>query len=1581
MSHSDPTREKAHIRTLLEDVRMRLVATDGRNRLIHVNRENQRANTLNIINERSDDVFRILKTESSKMWFKAMGRDRREDDDDSPKIRYATPDEEVDEARHTDRFLETPLGPDALQKRLLRLDREATISEQEQGVNFLYLALGFLTWFESENSRRLREAPLLLLPVALTRSKQRSTYSLNYRDEEFATNLSLKKRLLEEHRLSLPEIEESEDWTPSCYFGQIERSITGRPEWKVDRDGMQLGFFSFGKQLMLRDLDLENWAEESLLGHELFRNILHSGFSRCDPAFPPDTPLDQLLEPHDIVQVIDADASQTKVIEEARKGANLVVQGPPGTGKSQTITNIIAAAVHDHKTVLFMAEKMAALSVVYQRLQSLGLSNPCLELHSHKAQKGILFKDLKRTLLSAATPPPLPTVDGSTLKETRDRLNRTSNLLHTCVPDLDFTPFEVLSEVIGFMGRGTTQPVTPPKGLEQHSNTQRAVIHRDLQSLAKALEGSGSATEHPFLGVRAIDLQPYELQALGLSLQDAVQHLDKLSTITPPPKRFSDMQAIKLLLTPPPQAAAYLPVLFGRSSERRMETAVRLGLTWQGAREQATRDFVGGALDEPVASLREPLVRATHGIFSWLVRMGRDYRRAERILRSLITAPLPRDPTDRLALLDRLAGLQKTRQEFRDASWMREELGSAWLGEQTDFVQIQEIQDWLRPIEGTGLVASAGQLDELLRKLAETAMTPETLEADVGQARQAVQKIVEKLDLDLDQIVPGQTIDTILLATLREWFVRMREQAECYTQWAELMRCHDRLQEHGLTALLAAVMDADAGTWTASRMQEDYDYACAQARWESIREQIPELKNPRYLERQQWAEQFQDLEGARARQIREFICCEHLQRVPKGAQGEMGIIRGEANKSRRHRSIRQLMSDAGGMLQKIKPVFLMSPVSIAKFLPPGKIRFDLLVIDEASQVRPEDALGAIARADQIVVVGDQQQLPPTSFFDRLAGDGYEEDEDSPDSTVQAEEMENILSLCEARGLPNRMLEWHYRSKDPSLIQVSNAEFYENRLVLPASPLQLEEYYGLKFHRVAGVYSRGKSGGRTKSTNRIEATELVKSVAEHARMRPDYSLGIVTFSMAQSTMISEVLEYERRQDGVLDKFLRTDVNEEVFVKNIENVQGDERDVIMISIGYGPDQPNGGLPSMNFGPINNEGGERRLNVLFTRARMRCEVFASFDPEDMDLTRTSKAGPRVLKRFLQFSKDGQFHSRVPTNRGFDSPFERDVSEVIRSFGYEADSQVGTDRFRIDIGVRPKERPGQYILAVECDGATYHSSAWARERDRLRQETLENMGWKFHRIWSTDWFHNQIAEKERLKKALDWARDSALDGVGVVGTNGKNPNAPVGEAETESRDGLADQPLPDNLLRVPTYEKAKLASINPENDFYATTKDFLTQIVHEVVCAEGPIHSDEVARRILDAYGHRSTAKARGIIYKALKLAKQHEKELRCVKDFWFTQAQATEVPIRDRSSESGPTSEIQFVSPMEIRAAVALLEKENGWMDREDQIRSVAKLLGFYRMGSKVRETIQNALISIPPAWPQSADPSPAMDEEPS
>src|SRR6267154_1073887 len=485
------------------------------------------------------------------------------------------------------------------------------------------------------------------------------------------------------------------------------------------------------------------------------------------------------------------------------------------------------------------------------------------------------------------------------------------------------------------------------------------------------------------------------------------------------------------------------------------------------------------------------------------------------------------------------------------------------------------------------------------------------------------------------------------------------------------------------------------------------------------------------------------------RLARDQIAYEHASRLPRnaGGIGPLGVLNGEIAKKRNHLSIRQLLERAGPVIQQIKPIFLMSPLSVAQFLKPGAISFDLLVVDEASQNEPVDALGAIARCRQMVVVGDERQLPPTRFFSKLTGNDDDRDEDD-ELTFQAKDAESILDLCLAKGLPHRMLNWHYRSKHQSLIAVSNKQFYDNRLFIVPSPYDAVAGMGLKFHHLPDAhYDRGNT-----RTNPKEARIVAEAVMRHAREASDRTLGVATFSVAQRQAIQNELELLRKQHPETEEFFGRGTSEPFFVKNLENIQGDERDVIFISLGYGKTKE--GFISMSFGPLNSDGGERRLNVLISRAKLRCEVFASITGDDVDLSRSKGRGVAALKMFLSFAQTGKLGIAEETGRGADSIFEEQVAARLTDQGYDVKTQIGTAGFFIDLAVSDTEKPGRFVLGIECDGAQYHSSRSVRDRDRLRQNVLEAHGWVLHRIWSTDWFLRPEEETAKAVQAIDAAK-----------------------------------------------------------------------------------------------------------------------------------------------------------------------------------------------------------------------------------
>lgn len=518
---------------------------------------------------------------------------------------------------------------------------------------------------------------------------------------------------------------------------------------------------------------------------------------------------------------------------------------------------------------------------------------------------------------------------------------------------------------------------------------------------------------------------------------------------------------------------------------------------------------------------------------------------------------------------------------------------------------------------------------------------------------------------------------------------------------------------------------------------------------------------------------------------------------------ETQLLSHELGKQRRHLPIRQLIKRAGRAILALKPCFMMGPMSVAQYLEQGSVDFDIVVMDEASQLRPEEALGAVARGKQLVVVGDPKQLPPTSFFDRLLDGGDDEDDEIPAVIAGSE---SILDICQQLFHPIRTLRWHYRSQHESLIAFSNHHFYKRQLLIFPSPYERNNRLGVRYRYIRdGIYKDRQ--------NIPEALRVVDAVIDHMMKHPEESIGVVTLNLTQRDLIEDLLDKKLRNIEEVQTFIShwQEQGWPFFVKNLENVQGDERDVIFISTTFGK-APGTDKVRQNFGPISRPDGWRRLNVLFTRARQKVGLFTSMLPEDVLLEANTPAGTRALKDYLDFAKRGVLTDTTISDREPDSDFEIAVSDMLRNRGYEVVPQLGVAGFFIDIAVRNPHRPGEFMAAIECDGATYHSSSSARDRDRIRETILESLGWKnrIWRIWSTDWFYNPRRESERLFAFLEERQE-------IVGSE----PAPDFDSESDFEEiGETQQPTSADTSEITTTPGLS----NSEEELYVEVGDSVT-------------------------------------------------------------------------------------------------------------------------------------------------------------
>ena len=1532
------------VATRLEAARRELLDLGMRNPLLNYRRLRSRG--LEVVDELPAEVFRILVQEARPMSF--LPASENGDGDNLGQPEDAEPDQPA--ARHTDTRLQTGLSSAELQSRLLATYHMANTFIQEQGVNTLFLALGMVNWYESDSSQEARRAPLTLIPVELQRSDVRDRFHVQHTGDDIGENLLLREKASSEFGLTLPELPEVEDLDMAGYLDAVGEVVGSQPRWWLDRDSVVLGFFSFGKFLMYRDLDVEIWPEEAKpTEHPVVGALLGEGFQEPASQISDDENLDQFLSTREVHHVVDADSSQVRALLDVNQGRNLVVQGPPGTGKSQTITNMIAEALGAGRTVLFVSEKMAALEVVKRRLDAIGLGEACLELHSNKTAKKAILDELARTLDLGR--PLLGDIeaDSDDLARLRDRLNTYCDAVNTPVGDSGVSPYRVQGELIQLRkgDEGTPLPKLDLPGIQSWSGADFRRRHGVVAELQVRVAAMGVPREHVFWGSRRTAVLPTDLDRLRDALAAAGESLKSMLEAV---RSLADAMELPVPMDPPQAQAlrygAWLAIeapdlsdLQLRSQEWEVHREeLRVLLAAGSELERLHREFdpvlIPSAWGQDVLEVRQTLVTKGRKLLRLL---SGEYRRAKNRLFGLCRTALPSGIDSQIELVDAILEERQQRAILEQHNSLGEGMfGARWKGESSDWASLIQLSEW---VEGLHQDVDAGRAPEGIIDFVDQGRSVEGLEPKVTAAAQATEVHSEKAAqvgeiLDLDVVkrfgtgpdVAGQSFE-IQREALESW----REGIQKIHEIVSLNNMSATCRDKGLESVLAVAESwPDAG----QRIVDAFSQTWLEGLLERALVERAALSGFDGAGHQEAVEKFQDLDSLVLEHNRARLALAHWERLPRqGAAGQLGVLRREFEKRRRHLPIRRLMERAGNAVQAIKPVFMMSPLSIANYLAAGSVKFDLVIFDEASQVRPVDAFGAILRAGQAVVVGDSQQLPPTNFFAAAAQGSDEEDEN-----ITAD-IESILGLFAAQGAPSKMLRWHYRSRHESLIAVSNQEFYGNSLVIFPSPDAGREEVGLKYRPLPeAAYDRGGS-----RTNKAEAQAVAEAVMAHARTMPELTLGVAAFSMAQSLAIREQMELQRRRDPSCEGFFSAHPHEPFFVKNLETVQGDERDVMFISVGYGRD-PEGRL-DMNFGPLNWDGGERRLNVLITRARRRCEVFTNLTAEDIDLSRSDARGVQALKTYLAYAQHGATDGPGRANGDVDSPFENSVSAALLSLGYDVRRHVGSAGFFIDLAVVDPEQNGRYLLGIECDGTTYASSRSARDRDRLRHQVLEGLGWRIHRVWSTDWFRNPERELSRVAEAIEGAKTPP-----VVDDAAPDGDTPI---EREHATGTIQATMQDGG-DIAEYLLVDLKALPRDQELLALPTSMLASWVAEVVHVESPVHVSEVSRRIADAAGVRLSRRLQGALESAVDYAGDSP-ELRREGDFlWRGDMERPE--IRDRGNLARASRKLELVAPEETALAVERVVAGSYGIHRQEVPGAAVRLLGFARVTQDMRTKVE-------------------------
>ena len=1432
---------------------------------------------------------------------------------------------------------------------LSKIDRRGKSYIEDAGINVSYMCFGFIKWKEREDSHYEYRAPILLVPITMNRESNILPYDITANGDEVIVNPTFEYKLESEYGVKLPAYDNNVNDDLTTFLNKVA-SIVNNLGFTVE-DGCFISNFSYMKINMYQDLmrhqdkTLQSNNVRRILGEE----IVEDGDS--DIKEPLKNPI---LELHNVV---DADSSQVEAIEAAKAGKSFVLQGPPGTGKSQTITNIIAECLYDEKKVLFVSEKQAALNVVYDKLKSNGLEDFCLELHSFKANKKDVLNELVRTLNA---PQSYVTSDADMelqLKEENQKqlddyaveLHRKREVINSSLYQLyeyyssyeneEDIPFDVkdirkrdkryLSDIDSLLTRYAD--FTSMIGYDYHENPWYGYTWQDLpyqskNELRRVLQNSKD-TLSELQGIYEKIENDYSIPSAGAkdakTLRDLFACLSSAEFLTPSALAWESLKG------------------YGKS----VEVLSGLSQDIKAKMEELCQVFDEDVLKLDGKDINRKLTRQFNSFFSRL--FNSEYKKLITDMTLCKKDGKKISYADAVKASEKLMSLQEDIEEFNISERkVKDVLSDSYKGVETDFDKLL--------IEFSTVTSCCSQGMNSLGSIPSMSVSGfNTSKKEFAEIASSLERILGRLD---DVKKASSYFDASIIDVYGgevhgscQKCLSALENFDGLDNWCRFRSLYAKLNEYDVASYVDICIDRNLPVSSYANSFKKLFYY----QWiDSIIVNTPCLLEFSKISQDRAKETFAAKDREQFDINRVMIKAKLSAKRPvysndlTSSNSQVGILQREANKKRRQMSIRDLLSKTGETIQMLKPCFLMSPLSVSTYLG-DNIDFDVVIFDEASQIFPQDAIGAIYRGKQLIVVGDSKQMPPSNFFNSTVDDPDDGYEEGSDDTA---DFESILDICSS-VFPQISLSWHYRSRFEQLIAFSNKNFYNSNLVSFPSPEADCLGKGVDYYHVEGGFF-----DRKKHRNRKEAEFVVDLIYENIEKYPNRSLGVVAFSISQQDLIERLLSKRRAEHPECEQFFSSGREEPFFVKNLETVQGDERDTIIFSTAYGYDDQ--GRISLNFGPLNRQGGERRLNVAVTRAKWNVQLVTSMHATDIDLRRTSSKGVALVREYLDFAERGtialESSLSVSSEDSYDSDFEREVCTFLRDNGYEVDTQVGCSGYRIDLALKRKDS-SDYVLAIECDGKTYHSSRNARDRDRLRQEILERMGWKFYRIWSTDWFRNRNQAEKDLLQACENAMASKA-GVLLV------------DVKTEEKESRSFEMTGVRTIDVPEFVLSDDDELAKKHNFrmhvwyggndYGPRPSAIADMACDVLKREGPVELNFFLKRIVRYFENRQvvTNAFRSMILWETKMYFAALNICRDAENFLFIKDQ----PVKFR--KAGYRREITQIHPEEIGDGFLMLIGQNVKIDKVSLYQDLVKLCGYQKLTDRTSQWFDKGLETI-------------------
>jgi len=1420
----------------------------------------------------------------------------------------------------------------SFKKILNNLKRKTYEYITERGVNILYASFGFIEWKETIESDIYLKAPILLVPIKIIHETTNSPYEINICDDDILVNPTFKYLLENEHGITLPEyIDESiNDYLLKVY------EIVNPLKWKVTNE-MKISTFSFNKLNMYFDIDknkdeISNNINVMTLTGNSFDNNQYSENIDIDNK-------DLFLKENNVV---DADYSQTEAIKYAIEGKSFVLQGPPGTGKSQTITNIISELIYRGKKVLFVSEKMAALEVVYNNMKKVGLEDFCLQLHSYKTNKREFIDNLYNSITTTKIGiKGDPEKNQKELEKAKDRLDKYVTELYKIYTPINKTPYEMMEIINHLKGINDLEYVI--KNIERLGENE---LNNTLELFDKYLYYTDSIginyKNNPLYGFN-INNSSYSFKIeLRNNIERALYLYEKLyKTFTTIKEDFNvevfnknDIKDFldysKLIIDNGiTDSNLYdlnklnkLIVECKKLNELKKEIV--------SSKNKLSEHYNDGILDEDGNLLYNKFINEYSKTFSRIFRS--DYKLLNNRLKTYqknINEKIKY--TNVCNLLFELKKYQKNLEDYNNHLEIEKYSLNDYKGLDTDYESL------IKALEKFYFILNNNRnfLSMNINKF--NIVSIDKTKEYVNKSLDLLNDI-SNIEMDLQYYFDKNIFD-FNSKTLDEIYKKIRIVQDNYDNldhYISFLKLLSEIKLDGKLDFIDKVIDLNLDI---VNIKEYYKY-CFYIQWmDYVLNESPVLNEYTRDFHDKDVDLFKEKDRLEIELSKSIIKAKLSQDRPDPSEEMYGspakVIEREHEKKRKLKPIRTLMSEIPDFISRIKPCFLMSPLSVSTYID-SSTRFDVTIFDEASQVFPEDALVAIYRSKQLIVVGDSKQMPPTNFFNTL--DALESEEYTDDSS-DVSGFESILDLS-TTVYPKKSLLYHYRSKNESLITFSNKNFYDYNLISFPSTTENKMDSGVDFDYCEdGVFDH-----KTK-TNMNEALRVVDLVYEHFKKYPNRSLGVVTFNINQQNLIENIIQKRRIKDSSMEEYFNENRKEPFFVKNIETVQGDERDTIIFGITYSKD--NKGQFNMRFGPLNLIGGERRLNVAITRAKINFKVVSSIHSYDIDVRRVTNVGPKLLHDYLEYAENGRDLNNVKesnSNEHIEEVFENDVLSFIRENGFDCDRNIGSSKFKINIGVKCP-LSNEYFLAIECDSKDYKESKSTRDRDRLRENILESNNWKYYRIWSIDWYKNNKKEKERLLKTIDDYLNKKEDE--------KNDNESFSEEVSK---------LIEETVSEISYEKTELFdeyNLNLLDSVYYLTP---VKCVETIANYYAPISIEYLIKK----YGYR------------LGMDKCNDNNIKTIKDisrtigllvdddFIYT-VDSYNYSMRkgfNNPNEVGLKTEIKYVSPIEIRNGMYGILEYYGSYEKTDLYYAILKNLGYSKMTENIKNQLDKGFIELIP-----------------